>query len=110
MNSVPHVATGVYGNGARGSLLRIAHIGEHQLWNQGVRFPITQGIGKCASFGLFGVYVDGIRGKGYSVSSVFLPWVEENFANYRLSDVKTSKRGSEPHTISMSERSAKLQS
>ena len=54
--------------------------------------------------------VDGIRGKGYSVISGFPPWAEANVTNYRTSDVKTSKRGPEPHTISMFERSAKLQS
>ena len=37
-------------------------------------------------------------------------WEDANFANYRMHDVKTSKRGSELHTVSMFERSAELQS
>ena len=50
----PRIATGLYGNDLYEALLRIAHNGEHQLWNFGLRCPIAQRISKCASLGLRG--------------------------------------------------------
>ena len=60
--------------------------------------------------GIVVINVDGILGSKYFTSSGFPPWGEENFAHYRTSDVETTKRSAEPHTIFMPERSAELQS
>ena len=43
--------------------------------------------------GIMGVYVDGVRGKGYFVTCRFPTWEEANFANYRKSDAKHRNAG-----------------
>ena len=106
----PRIATGVYGSGMYEARLHISHNGKHLLWNLGLRCPITQRIAKCASLGLRGSMSMEFAGKDTLLLADPPPWAEANFMNYRMSDVKTSKRASEPHTISALGRSAKLQS
>ena len=61
-------------------------------------------------FSITWVYVDGVCGKGYSVTCGIPAWEEANSANYRTSDVRQSKRGDGPHTVATFGRSSKLQS
>ena len=88
----PRVATGVYSNDLYGALVRISGIGNRQLRNIGICFPITQRLAKCASFGLWRpMSIEFVEKETLSMADCS-PWAGANFVNYRTRYTEIANR------------------